>query len=269
MNEKLSKRFCQSSAEIESPGISWAWWVYFVQIPLVFWYVKGWIPIHPIVVMLPLVGILNFNVEKRDSNGLGLHCRYPGRSLLVAVVFAGLSFIGWWVASRLEGIKIEFPIGPGMMAGTLIQSFLVSISIIAIWEEIVNRGYLQTRFQARWGFWGVILTSLLFASMHIPSTLIEHDNDLSWVAFRFAQTSLIGFALGYVFWRSGSVITTIAVHGLNNFLVTGVLPLFSSITSQQLSFSQAPLHLLWLVGQVGLTVLFCEVFFKDKGNPPT
>jgi hypothetical protein len=54
--------------------------------------------------------------------------------------------------------------------------------------------------------------------------------------------------------------------GLNNFLISGVLPLFGDITAQQLFFRQAPLRLLWLIGQVGLTLLLCGVLFHDPEN---
>jgi len=42
---------------------SWAWFVYFMQIPFVIWYAQGKVPIHPVVLMLPLIGLRNFKVE--------------------------------------------------------------------------------------------------------------------------------------------------------------------------------------------------------------
>jgi hypothetical protein len=43
--------------------------VFLVQTPLVLWYSRGRIPIHPVVAMLPLVGLLNSKIEKRGPDG--------------------------------------------------------------------------------------------------------------------------------------------------------------------------------------------------------
>ncbi|MGD8750345.1 MAG: CPBP family intramembrane metalloprotease [Anaerolineales bacterium] len=242
-------------------GISWAWFVFFVQVPFVVWYAQGVVPIHPIVVMLPLVGLLNFKVEKRAQEGLGVRLVGPGRSLLLALIYAALSVTGWLMGLRLEGTTLGAPALTAEMTWTLVESFLVGVFIIALWEEVINRGYIQTRLQAAWGFWGVIVTSLLFAAVHVPSALLDYNNDVIKASLRFVQTGLVGFALGYVYWRSGSVFTTIAIHGLNNF-VTGALAVLSGVSSKVLFFSQIPFQFLWLVGQVGLTLLLSHVMFK-------
>jgi membrane protease YdiL (CAAX protease family) len=270
MKEVLKESICPSTRAKVKRGISWAWFVYFVQIPFVVWYAQGVVPIHPIVVMLPLVGLLNFKVEKRGREGLGVRLVGPGRSLLLALIYASLSVTGWLIGLRVEGIALRVPALTTEMIWTLIESFMVGVFIIALWEEVINRGYLQTRLQAALGFWGVIVTSLVFAALHVPSALLDCDNDVIKASLRFVQTGLVGFALGYVYWRSGSVFTTIAIHGLNNF-VTGALPVLSGVSSQVLFFSQTPSQFLWLVGQVGLTLLLSHVMFKrafKEGDTP-
>jgi membrane protease YdiL (CAAX protease family) len=248
--------------ESERQRLSWAWVVYFSQIPFVFCYSQGGLMLHPIVVMLPLVGILNFFVEKRDQVSLGLHLAQQGRSIIFALVYAGLSILGRLITLKLERVPFQFQVIESDQIWELVWSLLVGVFIIALWEEIVNRGFIQTRLQAAWGFWGVIITSLLFASMHIPSALLACENDLMKVAIRLVETGLAGFGFGFVYWRTRSVITTIAIHGLNNFAITGFLPMFSGIPVQQVSFIQPVFQLTWLAGQVGMMVFCAQVFLR-------
>jgi len=132
-------------------GVYWAWFAFFAQIPFVFWYAKGGPALHPIVVMLPLVGLLNFKVEKRGLEGIGLRLVRPARSLLLALIFAVLSCAGWWLALQIEGLALHPATGTATMGRALLEAFLVDVFIIALWEEVVNRGYIQTRLQAAWG----------------------------------------------------------------------------------------------------------------------
>jgi len=139
----------------------------------------------------------------------------------------------------------------------------VDVFIIALWEEIVSRGYIQTRLQVVWGFWGVIIVTLLFASLHLPSAFLDYGYDLPAALFRFAQTGPSGFMLGYVYWQTGSVPTTIALHGLRNFALSVSMHL-SGVTAAQMSASQISFQFLWLVGQVGLVLLVCRTLFESK-----
>jgi len=88
------------------------------------------------------------------------------------------------------------------------------VVIIALWEEIVSRGYIQTRLQKAWGLWGVVIATLLFALLHLPSALAA--GSLPEAAVRFLQTGLSGFVLSYLYWETRSVLPTIFLHGLRN-----------------------------------------------------
>lgn len=252
-------------------GVLWAWFVYFAQIPFVIWYAQEKIPIHPIVVILPLIGLLNFKVENLGIVGIGLRLLYPGRSLFLAIIYAGLSLCGLLIAARLGDLstkalqQVQFY----EVARLLLPSFIVSVFIIALWEEFINRGYIQSRLQASWGIWGVVITSLLFASMHAPSVLIDQNGDYAEVLIRFVETGLAGFALGYVYWLTDSVLITIAVHGLNNFCITGIFPLISNVTAQQLLFRQTEFRFLWLLLQVTVMIFLSHLFYGSLKSRST
>jgi len=246
----------------------WSWTVaavYLVQIPILIGYGAGWIPIHPIAIMLPLVGLLNGEVEGRGREGLGLIVVQPGRSLLLALLFAALHFGGQLIVLRLESVPLRpLPLTPEMM-GTLGGDFAVDVFIIALWEEIVSRGYIQTRLQEAWGFWGVVVATLLFASLHLPSAFLDYGSDLPRLSFRFAQTGLSGFMLGYVYWRAGSVLPTVALHGLRNF-AGGIGLRLSNIIAAEMYVTQVPFQFLWLVGQVGMMLCICRLLFGKRAK---
>ena len=198
--------------------------VFLVQIPLTVGYSSGSSPIHPIVAMLPLVGVLNSKVEQRGPEGLGLTVVRPLRSLILALMYAGLSFGGWLALLRFDARPILLLDHVPNRVWPILESLVVGVFIIALWEEVINRGYIQTRLQTAWGSWGIVVTAILFAIMHIPSVLLDHDHGWWKALLRFTQSGVSGLALGYVYWRARSVLTTISIHGLNNFATGRDLP---------------------------------------------
>ena len=88
--------------------------------------------------------------------------------------------------------------------------FFVAVAIVApIAEELMFRGFLYRGLAAsRLGISGAILvTSLLWAGLH---------TDRTWLGF--ADILFSGIVLGWLRWRSGSTLTPIAVHGVNNII---------------------------------------------------
>jgi len=232
--------------------VLYAFGLYLVEALIVTGYVVGWIPVHPIVLMLPLVGLINYKVEGKGREGLGLTLTRSVRPFLLVLVFATLSLAEHLIRLRLEGLSL-LPISlTAATVGTLIKDLAVDLLIIALWEEIVSRGFIQTRLQGAWGFKGVLVATLLFASLHLPSAL--SDDVLSRAAFRFLQTGLSGFVLGYLYWRTGSILPIILLHGLRNFAGSLVASL-AGASLAELIVTQRPFQLLWLVGETGLVLL--------------
>jgi membrane protease YdiL (CAAX protease family) len=239
--------------------------IFAVQIPTTIAITVGLLPVHPIVIMLPLVGLLNGQIEGKGARGLGLTIVQPVRSLLLALAFALLGFVGRLIVLGLDHVPLHMPPLTGAAIGSLTRDLAVDLFIIALWEEIVNRGYTQTRLQAAWGFPGVVITALLFASLHVPSAL----QDYGWgpeVLYRFGQTGLASLMLGYLYRWTGSVLPTIALHGLRNFTMISLPYYVSGVTAARLLVSQIPFQLLWLVGEVSLMLLVCRPVFGERGS---
>jgi len=109
----------------------------------------------------------------------------------------------------------------------------------------------------------VIVSTLLFASLHLPSAFLDFNYGLPTALLHFVQVGLPGFMLSYVYWRMGSVLTTIALHGLRNFAWSVSLRL-GDVTAAQMHASQIPFQLLCLVAPVGLMLLICRAIFGDE-----
>jgi membrane protease YdiL (CAAX protease family) len=75
-----------------------------------------------------------------------------------------------------------------------------------ICEELLFRGYVQTRLNQRLGaVFGVLVTSLVFAAFHMD---LVHSTAVIG----------IGIYLGWLSWASGSIFPAMIAHFVNNFL---------------------------------------------------
>ncbi len=93
--------------------------------------------------------------------------------------------------------------------GTM-TAFILWITIILIaplGEELVFRGFLQRSLENRWKdvTRAVLITSMVFAMVHLNP-------------FWIIQIYFLGVVLGYLSWRTRSVLPGMIVHGLNNAL---------------------------------------------------
>lgn len=75
-----------------------------------------------------------------------------------------------------------------------------------ICEELLFRGYVQTRMTTAWGApLGILATSLVFAVFHMD---LVHS----------VAVIALGVYLGWIAWASGTILTAMLAHFLNNFL---------------------------------------------------
>lgn len=89
----------------------------------------------------------------------------------------------------------------------LIVTFVVVVLIAPFAEELLFRGYLYPSFRNNWGISrATVATSFLFALAHLQALIL------------LPVYFFIGFVLTFVREKTNSVIPSMILHGLNNFL---------------------------------------------------
>jgi membrane protease YdiL (CAAX protease family) len=137
--------------------------------------------------------------------------------LAALTIFAFLIFSAIWVVAlnvKEEDTKLLNALGTNETALLLAASALLTTVIAPICEETLFRGYIFSAL-SKWKGWlpGAILTGVLFGAVHVGSAPVE---DL-------IPLGVLGFALCFLYRRTGSIYPCIAVHSLNNSFAFGEL----------------------------------------------
>jgi membrane protease YdiL (CAAX protease family) len=160
-------------------------------------------------------------------------------AITLAVIEVFLLFIVTWVleskiTATVIGIfsillipLVSLPL-LGIVAGKLVSDFVFYFVFVGLGEEILFRGYTQSRlneafgrpytlFGVNWG-WGLIIASIIFGIMHVlnPFNPFIHRFGVSlpWGLWTF----FLGLILGTIRERTGSIVAPAIVHGVINFL---------------------------------------------------
>jgi membrane protease YdiL (CAAX protease family) len=137
------------------------------------------VPMPPLALIAGVIGVLGISMALDCLDGLGLLPSSPALEYIAAAM-NGLSPVALAVANLAIGIL------PGIA------------------EELLFRGYIQTRLCARWGMArGITCTALMFGLIHF---------DL--VQGTFAV--IVGLFLGYMTERYGSILPAMIAHAVNN-----------------------------------------------------
>ena len=142
---------------------------------------------------------LRLRPARISAFGVGVHvCGV----LAIGFVFGALLTLGVLPESPSLAELTDIVAG---LSGWALWAMVLAIGIApGIAEELLFRGYIQTRFSQRWGAgWGVLWTALLFGVMHL---------DFIHGTFAFA----LGIYLGYLTEWTGSIVPAMICHAANN-----------------------------------------------------
>jgi hypothetical protein len=145
----------------------------------------------------------------------GLRRAHVGRALawLVGVLIASIVFDAVW--AELAGSpheKVLESLGANQSSLLLALSALLTCVIAPVCEEFLFRGFVFQALRNWRGPWlGALLTGLLFGAFHIGSA----------PAVDLVPLAALGFALCFLYWRTGSLYPCIAAHALNNSIAYG------------------------------------------------
>lgn len=175
--------------------------------------------VQDIVFVLTAIMFAQFGGRKVRSWQFGFRPtplrRAVGLAALTIVAFFIFSAI-WVVVLNVkeEDTKLLNALGTNETALLLAASALLTTVIAPICEETLFRGYIFAAL-SKWRGWipGAILTGMLFGAVHAGSAPVE---DL-------IPLGVLGFALCFLYRRTGSLYPCIAVHSLNNSFAFGEL----------------------------------------------
>jgi membrane protease YdiL (CAAX protease family) len=156
-------------------------------------------------------------IEKRRVADLGFRKEKLSIQILVGVSIAAvLSFLIGALPILIGGSGASL-IGPKQTnTGNIIYSIVTYLVFIGLVEELIFRGYIQTRINelTRHKFVGVLIAAALFGLWHIING--------SWaqVAYTFLIGCVFGFCKEYV--KNCSLLSLIIAHGLFDALLVVV-----------------------------------------------
>jgi hypothetical protein len=167
---------------------------------------------------------LALDVPRATAGTLGL-CLAGTLGLQFAVTLAAEALISEPSAS-LEFLT-RLIVAPRGIHGWLLVLTLSALPALA--EELLFRGYAQSRLAAAWGGWrGLLLPTLFFALAHFD---LQHS----------LAILPLGLWFGFVAWRTGSTWSAILCHGCNNLVGLTLARLGGS--DEELLLRAQPLYL--------------------------
>jgi membrane protease YdiL (CAAX protease family) len=158
-----------------------------------------------------------------------------GALVMAAVNLALLFALGWLLKRKPTRKESSAMVGAVFLLagsrlteqsafGHAISGFIFYIFFLGLGEELLFRGYIQSRLNIAWGRpfqffgvnwgWGIILTSLIFGLMHvinIYSLTTGHWQPELWWGF---WTIFGGLVLGFVREKTGNIFASTVLHGL-------------------------------------------------------
>jgi len=137
-----------------------------------------------------------------------------------------------WLKYVLIGIILGIPMGAGeyfviypppafptFEVKYLLRDLVYMVCFVGLGEELLFRGLLQRDLTNALGWkWGVFLASLMFAVMHLTWRSIPE------LFFVF----LAGMILGYIYYKTKSLVAPIVMHGIGNVTLVAVMPYLMS-----------------------------------------
>jgi membrane protease YdiL (CAAX protease family) len=128
----------------------------------------------------------------------------------------------------LIGIALGLPLGiieyfiitpvapfPTFTIKYLLRDLFYMVVFVGLGEELLFRGLVQRDMMKLLGArWGILSASLMFMVMH-----------LTWRSIpELGFTLFVGMLLGYLYYRTRSLVVPIVAHGVSNTILVAVLP---------------------------------------------
>lgn len=136
--------------------------------------------------------------------------------------------------------------------GEFILAVFIMAFFPALFEEVFFRGALQNILEKWWRnpIVAILITSIIFSLIHFSIYL-------------FISRAILGFVLGYMYYKTRNIWVNIVAHFLNNAIA--VMQLFYlSTRKEKLNLDEIEPDLPWWVGIVAIIALYFLFIFLQK-----
>lgn len=174
--------------------------------------------------------------------GMGVdHTAWSGALILAALQIVLLFALGWILRKKpsapivglAAAVLILQPGAAGSATTQAVVVFLTYALFVGFGEEILYRGYMQSRLNEAFGKpytffavpfgWGAILTALLFGLTHVGVLRwilgLSTEVTLAWGFWTFFG----GLVFGFVREKSGSILAPALLHGLPQAIASAAM----------------------------------------------
>ena len=165
--------------------------------------------IKPLLWLTPMFFLLR--KEKMGLSSIGITSKnlFPSIyfSVALGVVFALEGFLINIV--KYKGVDFWANIGNTPLLLALTVSFVTAVS-----EELTFRGYIFGRIWHVFGseFWSNLLTSVLWALVHIPVAIFWWELDFSGTLSILVLTTIFGVASAIIYARTKNIFASVLLH---------------------------------------------------------
>jgi membrane protease YdiL (CAAX protease family) len=178
------------------------------------WLAAAGIVIADLILLGTVLAVARRGADKLGAATLGIRRTrfWPAVGWMVMTYFAVMIFnVFWLLVVGTGSVPRDQESGTVTLAGVILVAIGVAV-VAPIVEEITFRGYLFTAL-ARWkGPWlGALACGAVFGLAHCavyPPQLLP-------------LMAVFGFVACLLFWFTGSLLPCVALHAMNNALVTG------------------------------------------------
>ncbi len=165
--------------------------------------------VYSIILALCVWHLLNQGYTLSSLRNLGFSGENLGRYALLGVALGiPLGSIEYLILTpTAETATLQFSI--------LARDTLYMLLFVGLGEELLFRGIIQRDIELAFDWQsGLVLSSVLFGIMH-----------LTWRSVpEIFFTATAGFILGYVYYRTRSLVGPIALHAMNNVVLVSIMP---------------------------------------------
>jgi len=162
-----------------------------------------------LVWVIPVIVLVKLVEKKEPLNFLGL--RENLSKGLSWAAWVSVALVIYFIVVNLFFLQndLEFNLG--------FHTWLNTVILVGITEEIVFRGFILRKLMQQFTFWKAnSITAFLFLTIHFPIWFRHGLFESPGILFTFIQVFIIGFIFGVIYKKTNSLWSVIIIHSVYN-----------------------------------------------------